>query len=835
MRELESEGATRDSEQVPNADLVIANGTIVGEGGVFQADLIVNDGRISVITADSSGWESRVRIDARGLLVLPGGIDSHTHFEEPDPRLLEGFATGGEAAAAGGLTTVVEMPQAHPTTTTAEHLREKQAIVAQNAVVDMALWGGVIGPPAQSDKDLAGMVAGGAAAFKSFMASSSPFFPAVDNAQLLWAMEEASRLGVPYGLHAEDQALLADGLQRMQESGRNDPMAHAESRPPLVETVAVNTALLLAAQTGCHVHICHAASAAALGLIREAKARGVRVTAETCPQYLMLNTEDLRRRRVRRCAPALRDQTEVDAIWEFVLGGTIDLICSDHVGYTIESKQAGSDDIFQAPLGLSGVQTLLPAFYLRSSGQKRSPAAAIRRLARVEPGPAFRSLSPQREPGHWRRRRHHLARSGSDLDRLERRCAAPPEVDPVRRKSYQRPRRTHDPARGNDLRRRASCRRSHPGETWYRKVLTTRLWGERMKVPSVERWIDAAQIDSHLQALAEHGARGETGVARLVYSPEWSAAQDQVATWMGEAGLRVERDAVGNVWGYLDGRQAGDSLIATGSHIDSQNPGGRYDGALGVVAAIAALASLRQRFGVPERTLAAVSLVEEESSRFPTANIWGSRAIIGRVGADEPARLRGYDGVTMAEAMRDAGFDPGRVGEARRTDVDTFIELHIEQGPYLEQAGLPVGIVNRITGYRQYLVTLEGAANHAGTTPMDTRRDPMAGAVEVISGVINTAHRMGRPAVTTVGRMTVTPNERAVIPRQVAFTLDTRSPDPSQLTTLIARHEALIHEVVQRRDLHVRFASTAIDNPSCPISRWLARWKQPPLRPGFPP
>src|SRR5262249_50104989 len=160
--------------------------------------------------------------------------------------------------------------------------------------------------------------------------------------------------------------------------------------------------------------------------------------------------------------------------------------------------------------------------------------------------------------------------------------------------------------------------------------------------------------------------------------------------------------------------------------------------------------------------IAAISLVEEEASRFPTANFWGSRAVIGRIGAEEPARLRGYDGVTMAEAMRDAGFDPGRVKHARRDDGQAFIALHIEPGPYLEQVGLPVGIVDRITGYRQYLVTLEGVANHAGTTPMDLRHDAMAGAAEIISGVVNTAHRMGRPAVTTVGRLTVTPNERAV-------------------------------------------------------------------------
>ena len=336
-----------------------------------------------------------------------------------------------------------------------------------------------------------------------------------------------------------------------------------------------------------------------------------------------------------------------------------------------------------------------------------------------------------------------------------------------------------------------------------------------MMVEDNERWIDPQRVETYIQELAQYGAHGETGVARLVYSPEWVAAQDRVAAWMEEGGLRVERDAVGNVWGYLDGRNPEHPIIVTGSHIDSQNPGGRFDGALGVVAGIAAAAALRERHGQPERTVAVVSLVEEEASRFPTANFWGSRAIVGRIVPEEPRRLRGYDGVTIAEAMRDAGLDPTRIADARRQDIDTFVELHIEQGPFLEQEDVPVGIVERITGYRQYLVTLEGAANHAGTTPMDLRRDPMAGAAEIISGVIDTAHRMGRPCVTTVGRVNVSPNERAVIPRQVAFTVDARSPDVAQRETLLARHEALMHEVAERRDLTL---TVRVDSDRLPVA-----------------
>ena len=343
---------------------MVSGGALVTGEGRVAVDLLVRDGRIAAWIAPGEVSAADERVDASGLWVLPGGIDVHTHFEEPDPNLFEGFYTGSMAAAAGGVTTVVEMPQAHPTTTTATLLREKAAIVEQTAIVDVALWGGVTFADGQTEADLAAMATAGAAAFKSFMASSSPFFPAVDAAGLLRAMRVAAEVGLPYGLHAEDDALLRHGVATLQGAGRRDALAHAESRPPLVETVAVATALVLAEETGAPVHICHVASAGALQLIAEAKRRGLRVTCETCPQYLVLDTGDLERLRgFGRCAPALRAPEEVAAIWPFVLDGTVDLICSDHCGFTPESKRRGDADIFAAPLGLSGVQTLLPASF----------------------------------------------------------------------------------------------------------------------------------------------------------------------------------------------------------------------------------------------------------------------------------------------------------------------------------------------------------------------------------------------------------------------------------------------------------------------------------------
>jgi allantoate deiminase len=334
-----------------------------------------------------------------------------------------------------------------------------------------------------------------------------------------------------------------------------------------------------------------------------------------------------------------------------------------------------------------------------------------------------------------------------------------------------------------------------------------------MTAASPERiTVDSALVERMILDLARDGAHGETGVWRTVYSPEWVAAADRYAAWCGEAGLRVRRDTIGNVWGRLDGTGGGDAIVS-GSHIDSQRPGGRYDGALGAIGALVAIQTLRDRFGPPRRPLEAVALCEEEGSRFPSANFWGSRAITGAIAPGDPDTTIGYDGETIADAMRTVGLDPDRIPEAAREDIDTFVELHIEQGPILEQAGLSVAIVDAITGIRHYVVELTGTANHAGAFPMDRRRDPMAGAAEIVSGVIATAHRMGRPAVTTVGRMNVEPNGAAIIPERVTFTVDARHPSPAARETLYARHEGLMREVAARRGLDITWHRTFDQDP----------------------
>jgi len=316
--------------------------------------------------------------------------------------------------------------------------------------------------------------------------------------------------------------------------------------------------------------------------------------------------------------------------------------------------------------------------------------------------------------------------------------------------------------------------------------------------------INPELVERYVFDLAKFGQYGETGVWRIVYSPEWVGATACYENWCREAGLEVHRDAVGNIWGKLPGSEKGTSIVS-GSHIDSQTPGGRYDGALGAIAALIAIKALREQFGTPRRSLEAAAFCEEEGSRFPTSNLWASRAITGHIKPQEVNEMIAHSGETMAEAMREVGLDPTLIHTAKRDDIDTFIELHIEQGPILEADDYPVGIVNAITGPRTYLVTITGKSDHAGAFPMDLRRDALAGFAEMASGLIGNALEMGRPAVTTIGRMAILPNFSAAVPREVQFTLDARHPDPEQRQILYAHHEKLMTEVAAKRGLEVNW------------------------------
>jgi allantoate deiminase len=327
--------------------------------------------------------------------------------------------------------------------------------------------------------------------------------------------------------------------------------------------------------------------------------------------------------------------------------------------------------------------------------------------------------------------------------------------------------------------------------------------------------IDERRLLRRLDDLAQRGALPHGGIYRPLYSPAWTSAMDLVSSWMKEADLLVRRDAVGNVWGRIEGSRGG-RVIATGSHIDTVRGGGALDGALGVVAGVEAVSSLWQRFGRPARILECVAICEEEGSRFDT-NFWGARAIADRLEAGEADRVRDLDGVTLADAMRAVGLDPANAATAVRRDLDAFVELHIEQGPILEDHGPRLGVVTTIAGTAHLEVTVRGQPDHAGAMAMDRRRDAFLGAAAMSLGIADAAVRMGHPAVATVGTISVEPSQVNVVPGLARFTVDTRHPDPSRRSELITQIGDACKRIASERGLVVEIR-TLRDRPPVTLS-----------------
>ncbi len=304
--------------------------------------------------------------------------------------------------------------------------------------------------------------------------------------------------------------------------------------------------------------------------------------------------------------------------------------------------------------------------------------------------------------------------------------------------------------------------------------------------------IDPALLERRLDELYEIGAEPDGGAYRPLYGPAWATAVERVERWLKDAGLQPRRDAVGNLWGRAEGTDKGKSIV-TGSHIDTVRHGGRLDGALGIVAGLTAVAALLKDKGQPRRPLEVVAICEEEGSRFATS-FWGSRAITGTIDLVDPE---------IAAAMRERGLDPARIATAARDDIDTFVELHIEQGAVLESSGTPLAVVSAIVGTAQLEVAVTGQPDHAGTTPMDLRRDALAGAAAMVQAVESIAKSLGKPAVATVGKLKVEPAQINVVPGMVVFTIDLRHSDLSGRRALEERIRSLCTTISQERRLGI--------------------------------
>jgi hydantoinase/carbamoylase family amidase len=287
-------------------------------------------------------------------------------------------------------------------------------------------------------------------------------------------------------------------------------------------------------------------------------------------------------------------------------------------------------------------------------------------------------------------------------------------------------------------------------------------------------------VSADLAELARIGSSPGAGIERTAWSPELFAAYDWVARRMAEQGLAVQIDGAGNLIGSWNvGRGA---AIVVGSHLDTVPHGGALDGALGVVAGIHAVRLLRERGVVPSRPLRIIAFMDEEGTRFDTA-LFGSRAFAGDDLSSLGDRLDG-SGISLREAMANAGYDHRAVGSARGVAaVHAYLELHIEQGPVLSADGIAVGAVTSIVGMRRFQVELVGCANHAGTTPMELRRDALAGAARISLALRDFVR--GRSCVTTnVGKLSIEPGGANVVPGRAEFTIDVRAADAAGIVEL---------------------------------------------------
>ena len=292
-------------------------------------DVAVEDGRIAAIGPELEG-PAREEIDARGLHLLPGAVDAHVHFNEPGRSDWEGWETGTKSAAAGGTTVIVEMPlNAHPPTTTAAAFDAKLAAAQRFAYVDFALWGGIV--PGNLD-DLDELAARGVVGFKAFMSASGvDDFERADDLTLYEGMQRAAALGLPVAVHAESEAITSGLTGRAVAEGRTGVRDYLASRPIIAELEAIATAITLAEEAGCALHVVHVSSGRGVALVAEARARGVDASCETCPHYLVFDEGDAERLgAIAKCAPPLRPREEIEALWAALADGSLPMVASDH-------------------------------------------------------------------------------------------------------------------------------------------------------------------------------------------------------------------------------------------------------------------------------------------------------------------------------------------------------------------------------------------------------------------------------------------------------------------------------------------------------------------------
>ncbi len=347
-------------------DAVVRRGSIVSAQETRPGDIAIKDGKIVAVLAPGTPVVAEHEYDATGCYVLPGAVDVHVHSRAPARPDRETWESATQAAARGGITTIVEMPTSDPAASTPAVLRNRVRTALQSAHVDFALYAGGVTGSARAAAELA---AEGIVGFKILSHSPPPNrerefvgLCAVSNAQLYESLQAIAGTGLPCAVHAEDESLLEQGVERTRAGGTGHPLEHARSRPPYVEAVSIATLLILTEETGARLHLPHVSSAWGLRLALEGKSKGVDVSVETCPHYLCFDESKLAELGgFAKVNPPLRLAADREALWEGIRTGGVDNVASDHGPYLYEEKD--KESIWEAQAGNPGLEAVASVVY----------------------------------------------------------------------------------------------------------------------------------------------------------------------------------------------------------------------------------------------------------------------------------------------------------------------------------------------------------------------------------------------------------------------------------------------------------------------------------------
>lgn len=329
---------------------------------------------------------------------------------------------------------------------------------------------------------------------------------------------------------------------------------------------------------------------------------------------------------------------------------------------------------------------------------------------------------------------------------------------------------------------------------------------------------DPDRMEQRILALGKFGTNEEGGVSRVAYSDADIAGRNYIKGLMRDAGLSVRVDTAGNIIGRREGSEEGLPPIMFGSHIDSVPGGGNYDGDVGVIGAIEVAQLMYERGITTRHPIEIVSFTDEEGG------LVGSRAMIGKL-SDAALGVVSHSGMTISEGIEQVGGDPSRLDLAARKpgDIAAFLELHIEQGAILHEDGVNIGVVEGIVGIRWWDVTVEGFANHAGTTPMNRRWDAMVTAAELTLAINRIATDLPGRQVATVGKIQAFPGAPNVIPGEVLLSLEIRDLDAAKIQQVFDLIKAEADRIGSRRSTPVRFQEIDVASPPAPTDEQMRR------------